>query len=55
MTVKSGMIWSLVLASLTCAQTEPKASKEAERAAPSVEEILTRLEKRSDGLNDIRC
>ena len=55
MKVKSGMIWSLLLASLTYAQTEPKASQEAKRAAPSVEEILTRLEKRSDGLKDIRC
>ena len=55
MKVNSGMIWSLLLASLTYAQTEPKASREAKRAAPSVEEILTRLEKRSDGLKDIRC
>lgn len=55
MKIKSGMIWSLLLASLTYAQTEPKASQEAERAAPSVEEVLTRLEKRSDGLKDIRC
>ncbi|MCH9003218.1 MAG: hypothetical protein IIC02_11645, partial [Planctomycetes bacterium] len=55
MKVKSGMIWSLLLASLTYAQTEPKASREAKRAVPSVEEILTRLEKRSDGLKDIRC
>lgn len=55
MKVKSGLIWSLLLASLAHAQTEPKASQEAKQAAPSVEEILTRLEKRSDGLRDIRC
>ncbi|MCH8243216.1 MAG: hypothetical protein IH897_11490 [Planctomycetes bacterium] len=55
MMVKSGMIGSLLLTSLTYAQTEPKTSQEAKRAVPSVEEILTRLEKRSDGLKDIWC
>ncbi|MCH8147894.1 MAG: hypothetical protein IH987_07850 [Planctomycetes bacterium] len=55
MKFKSGTIWVLLLASFSYAQTEPKGSQAAKRAAPSVEEILTRLEKRSDGLKDIRC
>lgn len=55
MKVKSGTIWLVLLTSFSYAQTEPKGSQAAKRAAPSVEEILTRLERRSDGLRDIRC
>jgi len=58
------LAWSVVLANDAPAQTTPhdnaaqpavKKSADTDAAAKRIDEILTNLQKRSDGLKDIRC
>jgi hypothetical protein len=52
---KSLVLWFVILAPFAWAQDPPVKGPEEKPVSAAVEEILTRLERRSDGLKDIRC